>query len=48
MKKQATWRGHVLAESERTLEVDGYVYFPRAAVRMELMRPSPLTLADRA
>ena len=45
---KAIWRGQVLAESERTLEVDGYRYFPREAVRMELLRASPKTGSDRA
>jgi uncharacterized protein (DUF427 family) len=45
---KAIWRGRVLAESERTLEVDGYRYFPRESVRMELLRASPKTEADRA
>ena len=44
---KATWRGHVLAERDRTVDVDGYVYFPRESVRMELLRPSSLTPADR-
>ena len=29
MTHKATWHGKVIAESERTLEVGGYVYFPR-------------------
>jgi len=45
---RATWRGHVLAESERTLEVGGYVYFPRESVRMDLLVPAPRTERDRA
>jgi uncharacterized protein (DUF427 family) len=45
---RAIWRGHVLAESERTVELDGYRYFPRESVRMELLRASPKTEADRA
>jgi uncharacterized protein (DUF427 family) len=43
---KAIWRGRVLAESERTLEMDGYVYFPREAVRMDLLRPAPQTPGD--
>ena len=43
---KATWRGKVIAESERTLEVDGYRYFPRATVRMDLLRPAPRTPHD--
>ena len=45
---RAIWNGTVLADSERTLEVDGYVYFPRASVRMELLRLAPKTDGDRA
>jgi uncharacterized protein (DUF427 family) len=45
---KATWRGRVIAESDRTIEVDGYAYFPREAVRMELLQVSPKTPADRA
>jgi uncharacterized protein (DUF427 family) len=44
---KATWRGNVIAESDRTVDVDGYRYFPRESVRMELLRPSPLTPDDR-
>ena len=43
---KAIWRGRVIAESERTLEVDGYRYFPRDTVRMELLRRSPKTRSD--
>ncbi len=45
---KAIWRGQVLAESERTLEVDGYRYFPRETVRMDLLRPVPRTRNDLA
>jgi uncharacterized protein (DUF427 family) len=44
---RATWHGRVIADSERTLEVDGYRYFPRETVRMDLLRPSPKTASDR-
>jgi uncharacterized protein (DUF427 family) len=44
---KAIWRGHVIAESDRTLEVDGYRYFPRESVRMDLLRPATLTVDDR-
>ena len=46
MVRKATWRGRTLAESERTLEVDGYVYFPRVAVRMDLLQVAPKTARD--
>jgi uncharacterized protein (DUF427 family) len=44
---QAIWRGRVIAESDRTLEVGGYAYFPRESVRMDLLRAAPKTDADR-
>ena len=43
---KAVWRGRVVAESDRTLDVDGYRYFPRDAVRMGLLRASPKTADD--
>ena len=45
---KAIWRGQVIAESDRTLEVDGYRYFPREAVHMELLRLAPKTQSDLA
>ena len=45
---RAIWRGEVIAESDRALEVDGYAYFPREAVRTELLRSAPKTPSDRA
>ena len=50
--KANAWTGYcvtrpkVIAESERTLEVDGYRYFPRAGVRMDLLRAAPQTPHD--
>jgi uncharacterized protein (DUF427 family) len=44
---RAIWNGTVLAESATTHEVDGYVYFPRAAVRMDLLHTSERTPSDR-
>jgi uncharacterized protein (DUF427 family) len=44
---KATWNGAVIAESERTLEVGGYVYFPRDSVRMDLLKVAPKTASDR-
>jgi uncharacterized protein (DUF427 family) len=44
---KATWHGQVIADSNRTLEVKGYNYFPRQEVRMELLRAAPKTDADR-
>lgn len=43
---KAIWRGQVIAESERTLEVDGYCYFPRESVRMELLSKADKTPRD--
>ena len=43
---KAVWQGKVIAESDRTLEVDGYHYFPREAVRMDLLRMAPRTGSD--
>ena len=45
---KAVWRGQVVAESDRTLEVGGYTYFPRTAVRMELLRAAAKTERDLA
>jgi uncharacterized protein (DUF427 family) len=45
---KATWSGRVIAESDRTIEVGSYRYFPRASVRMDLLRPAPKTGSDRA
>jgi uncharacterized protein (DUF427 family) len=43
---KAIWRDRILAESGRTLDVGGYLYFPREAVRMDLLRPAPQTPSD--
>ena len=45
---KAIWRGQVIAKSDRTLEVDGYRYFPRETVRMDLLRAAPKTESDHA
>ena len=45
---KAIWRGQVIAESDRILEVDGYQYFPREAVHMDLLRLAPKTQSDLA
>jgi uncharacterized protein (DUF427 family) len=43
---KATWHGHVIAESDQTIELDGYRYFPPASVRMEFLQAAPKTEAD--
>lgn len=43
---QAIWRGEVIADSERTLEVGGYRYFPRESVRMDMLTQAPKTPRD--
>jgi uncharacterized protein (DUF427 family) len=43
---KAIWHGQVIAESDRTLEIGGYRYFPRDAVRMDLLTPAPKTARD--
>jgi uncharacterized protein (DUF427 family) len=45
---KAIWQGQVIATSDRTLEVDGYRYFPREAVRMDLLRLAQKTQDDLA
>lgn len=43
---RALWNGQVLADSKDTIEVDGYHYFPRQAVRMELLKPAQKSASD--
>jgi uncharacterized protein (DUF427 family) len=43
---KAIWQGRVIAESDDTREVDGYRYFPREKVRMDLLRITPKTAND--
>ena len=43
---KAIWHGQVIAESDRTLEVGGYRYFPRDSVRMDLLQATPKTAKD--
>ncbi|MGI8610357.1 MAG: DUF427 domain-containing protein [Candidatus Dormibacteria bacterium] len=35
----ATWNGKVIAESERTIVIEGNHYFPPADVRSEFLKP---------
>jgi len=37
---KAMWNGAVLAESDQTVEVDGFTYFPPNTVRQEYLAPS--------
>jgi uncharacterized protein (DUF427 family) len=43
---KAIWHGRVIAESDKTIELDGYHYFPSASVRSEFLQPAPRTAAD--
>jgi uncharacterized protein (DUF427 family) len=43
---KAIWRGQLIAESDRTLEVGGYRYFPRESVRMELLQQVAKNASD--
>jgi uncharacterized protein (DUF427 family) len=45
---KAVWQGEVIAESDRIREVGGYVYFPREAVRMDLLHLTAKTESDLA
>jgi uncharacterized protein (DUF427 family) len=45
---KAVWRDEVIAESAGTVTAKGYIYFPRAAVRMDMLRQSPKTESDLA
>jgi hypothetical protein len=45
---KAVWRGRVIAESDRTLDVGGYTYFPAETVRMDLLQATPKTQSDLA
>ena len=40
---RATWNGVVLAEGDAHEVVEGNVYFPRSALRLEHFEPSPTT-----
>ncbi len=43
---KAVWRGHVIARSDVTLEVDGYRYFPRDSVLMGRLEAAAQTPDD--
>ncbi len=40
---RAIWNGQVLAQSDRTIVVEGNHYFPRSDVRLDLLNESPAT-----
>lgn len=40
MKKQAIWRGTVLAESDDLVQIEGNDYFPAASLSREYFQPS--------
>ncbi|MBW6455231.1 MAG: DUF427 domain-containing protein [Trueperaceae bacterium] len=42
---KAIWNGHVIAESDATIVVEGNHYFPLAAVDAAVLRPSETTSA---
>jgi uncharacterized protein (DUF427 family) len=39
---KAVWNGHVLAESDQTIRIEGNQYFPPDSVNRELLKPSDL------
>ena len=45
---KAIWHGQVIAESDRTIDVGGYSYFPRSEVRMDLLKAVTKTKSDQA
>jgi uncharacterized protein (DUF427 family) len=44
---QASVDGQLVAQSNDLVECQGYQYFPRSAVRMELLEKAPKTDRDR-
>jgi uncharacterized protein (DUF427 family) len=45
---KARWQDRIIADSDRTIEVGGYHYFPRESVRMELLHAAPKNTSDLA
>jgi uncharacterized protein (DUF427 family) len=45
---QARLKGRVIAASDDIVEQGGYHYFPRSAVRLELLEKTPKTASDLA
>ena len=44
---QARWQGETIADSTQVETVGGYVYFPRSAVRMDMLRAAVKTADDQ-
>ena len=44
---RALWNGEVIGDSERTVEVAGYRYFPREEVRMNRLKKVAKTASDK-
>jgi uncharacterized protein (DUF427 family) len=40
---KAIWNGEVIAESDRTVEIEGNQYFPPSSVKEEFLEASPKT-----
>lgn len=40
MSKRAVWNGQILAESDKTVVVEGNHYFPPDAIKKEFFQPS--------
>jgi uncharacterized protein (DUF427 family) len=43
---RAIWNGKVIAESEKTVTMEGNVYFPESSLKREYFRPSTTTSLD--
>ena len=43
---RAIWNGRIVAESGKTEELDGDVYFPESSLKREYFRPSSTTSTD--
>lgn len=43
MSARASWLGHILAETEHELELEGFVYFPPDSVHLEYLRETGRT-----
>jgi len=43
---KATWNGQTIAESDKTVEMDGFVYFPEETVKRRFLRASSTTATD--